>query len=101
MWNYLLFFSRWKSYVNYVTHPNSCASSLDALHFAGNGHLVALFLVITAIAVGKVYMTASLLHHAFNGQSTFPNDVRVIGVADVELHRDAIALLNMFLRKKY
>lgn len=44
-------------------------------------------------------MASSLLHHPFNRQPTFPNDVRMVRVANVQLHGYPIALLQLKKRE--
>ena len=64
-------------------------SPLYAAHFSSNGDLVGLLVGIAAVAVGEVDVTVGLRHHPAYRVAPLPDDVRVVGVAHVHLHRHA------------
>ena len=57
------------------TYPNASSSFLHTLHVAGNRNLVALLLVVAAVAIGKVNVTAGLFHDLLDGQTALADDV--------------------------
>jgi hypothetical protein len=53
--------------------------------------LVALLHRVGPVGVGEVHVTLGLLHDPLDAEPPLADDVRVVGVADVHLHGDAIA----------
>jgi hypothetical protein len=75
-------------------YPDTSASFLDALHVARDRDLVALFLMIASIAVGKMNVAAGLLHDFFYSEAALADYMRMIGVTDVQLHSHPVVLLT-------
>lgn len=54
--------------------------------------------MIAAVAVWEMDVTAGFLHHSFNRQAAFADDVRMVGVTNVQLHGHSITLLKIKLQ---
>lgn len=53
--------------------------------------------MIAAVAVWEMNVAASFLHHSFNRQAALANDVRMVGVTNVQLHGHSVTLLKIKL----
>lgn len=84
--------------LNEKSHPNTSTGAFDAPHLASDGDLIALVLVIAAVAIWEMDVTASFLHHSFNRQAAFADDMRMVGVTNVQLHGHSIILLKIKLQ---
>jgi hypothetical protein len=62
---------------------------LYTAHLAGNGDLVGLLVGVAAVAVREVDVAVGLRHHAADRVPPLPDNVRVVRVAHVHLHRHA------------
>lgn len=54
--------------------------------------------MIAAVAIWEMDVAASFFHHTFNRQATFADDVRMVGVTNVQLHGHSITLLKIKLQ---